>query len=97
MASALLLRIVPSRFRLMDLLLHFVSSDLEYSIYVLYTTFSCDDSVDLSTTISRIETCLVDITNWMTTNKLKLNNDKTELLIVYSRFTHYPHGFLILK
>ena len=90
MASALLLRIVPSRFRLMDLLLQFVSSDLEYSIYVLYTTFSCDDSVDLSTTISRIETCLVDITNWMTTNKLKLNNDKTELLIVYSRFRHSP-------
>ena len=65
-------------------------TDLEYSIYVLYTTFSCDDSVDLSTTISRIETCLVDITNWMTTNKLKLNNDKTELLIVYSRFRHSP-------
>ena len=43
----------------------------------LYTTFSCYDKDDLTTTISRIESCLVDITNWMTTNKLKLNTDKT--------------------
>ena len=56
----------------------------------LYTTFSCDDKDDLTTTISRIESCLVDITNWMTTNKLKLNTDKTELLILYSRFRLPP-------
>ena len=56
----------------------------------LYTTFSCDDNDDLTTTISRIESCLVDITNWMTTNKLKLNTDKTELLILYSRFRLPP-------
>ena len=53
-------------------------------------TFSCDDSVDLTTTISRIESCLVDITNRMTTNKLELNNDKTELLILHSRFRLPP-------
>ena len=56
----------------------------------LYTTFSCDDSVDLTTTISRIESCLVDITNRMTTNKLELNNDKTELVILHSRFRLPP-------
>ena len=33
--------------------------------------------------ISRIESCLVDIANWMTTNKLKLNTD-------YSRFRLPP-------
>lgn len=33
---------------------------------------------------------LVDITNWMTTNKLKLNTDKTELLILHSKFRLTP-------
>ena len=56
----------------------------------LYTTFSCDDVDDLTTTISRIESCLMDITNWMTTNKLKLNTDKTELLSLYSKFRLPP-------
>ena len=56
----------------------------------LYTTFSCDDQDDLTTTIFRIESCLVDITNWMTTNKLKLNTDKTKLLILYSSFRLPP-------
>ena len=56
----------------------------------LYTTFSRDDKDDLTTTISRIESCLVDITNWMTTNKLKLNTDKTELLILHSKFRLSP-------
>ena len=55
----------------------------------LYTTFSCDDKDDLTTTIPRIENRLVDITNWMTTNKLKLNTDKMELLL-YSRFRLPP-------
>ena len=67
---------------------------MEFHLYAdvtqLYTTFSCDDSVDLTTTISRIESCLVDITNRMTTNKLQLNNDKTELLILHSRFRLPP-------
>ena len=68
--------------------------DMEFYLYAddthLYTTFSCDDSVDLTTTISRIESCLVDITNWMNTNKLKLNTEKTELAILYSRFRLPP-------
>ena len=67
---------------------------MEFHLYAddtqLYIIFSCDDSVDLTTTISRIESCLVDITNRMTTNKLELNNDKTELLILHSRFRLPP-------
>ena len=68
--------------------------DMDFHLYAddtqLYTTFSCDDNDDLTTTISRNESCLVDITNWMTTNKLKLNTDKTKLLILYSRFRLPP-------
>ena len=41
--------------------------DMDFHLYAddtqLYTTFSCDDKDDLTTTISRIESCLVDITN----------------------------------
>ena len=47
--------------------------DMDFHLYAddtqLYTTFSCDDKDDLTTTISPVESCLVDITNWMTTNK----------------------------
>ena len=68
--------------------------DMDFHLYAddtqLYTTFSCDDKDDLTTTISRIESCLVDITNWMTNNKLKLNTDKTELLILHSKFRLPP-------
>ena len=64
---------------------------MDFHLYTqLHTTFSWDDKDDLTTTISRIESCLVDITNWMTTNKLKLNTDKAELLILYSRFRLPP-------
>ena len=67
---------------------------MEFYLYAddthLYTTFSCDNSVDLTTTISRIESCLVDVTNWMTTNELKLNTEKTEHVILYSRFRLPP-------
>ena len=73
---------------------------MEFHLYAddtqRYTTFSCDDSVDLITTISQIGSCLFDITNWITTNKLKLNTDKTELFILYSRI-RLPRGFLPLK
>ena len=69
--------------------------DMDFHLYAddtqLYTVyFSWDDKDDLTTTISRIESCLVDITNWMTTNKLKLNTDKTELLILHSKFRLPP-------
>ena len=74
--------------------------DMDFHLYAddtqLYTTFSCDDKDDLTTTISRIESCLVDITNWMTSNKLKLNTDKTELLIFCSRF-RFPPGLPSIK
>jgi hypothetical protein len=42
---------------------------------------------------STIEACGGDINYWMNTNKLKLNNDKTELLvIIYKRhIDHYVH------
>ena len=37
---------------------------------------------------SKVEACILDINKWMTANKLMLNNDKTELLVLNAR--HRP-------
>lgn len=36
--------------------------------------------------MANIHECLKDIDLWMTTNKLKLNKDKTELIYFYSQY-----------
>ena len=54
---------------------HFYADDCQ--IY-----FSLDSVSSVITT--RIETCLQDIETWMSLNKLKLNSDKTELLVIGS-------------
>ena len=54
---------------------HFYADDCQ--IY-----FSLDSVSSVITT--RIETCLQDIETWMSLNKLKLNGDKTELLVIGS-------------
>ena len=40
-------------------------------------------------TASRLEACVKDVSDWMSSNKLKLNSDKTELLIA-SQFCPKP-------
>ena len=54
---------------------HFYADDCQ--IY-----FSLDSVSSVTTT--RIEACLQDIGTWMSLNKLKLNDDKTELLVIGS-------------
>ena len=54
---------------------HFYADDCQ--IY-----FSLDSVSSVTTT--RIEACLQDIGTWMSLNKLKLNGDKTELLVIGS-------------
>ena len=56
----------------------------------LYTTFTHSNDVDHDITIQRIATCMVDIKNWMTLNKLKLNSDKTDLVIFYPTHRQPP-------
>ena len=54
----------------------------------LYTSFACNDTSDPVAAKQRLENCVADINLWMTTNKLKLNNDKSEFLFLHSRFRH---------
>ena len=44
---------------------------------------------DLPMLVDRIEHCLLDVKDWMLTNKLKLNDDKTEVLLIN------PKSFLV--
>ena len=54
----------------------------------LYTSFACNDTSDLVAAKQRLENCVAEINLWMTANKLKLNNDKSEFLFLHSRFRH---------
>ncbi|CAH3016548.1 unnamed protein product [Porites evermanni] len=38
----------------------------------------------------RIESCIHDVNNWMSPNKLMLNHDKTELLVLLARYRPQP-------
>lgn len=44
----------------------------------------------LGPTIQRLQSCISDIRSWMTHNKLKLNDDKTEALLVKSKTCIIP-------
>ena len=46
--------------------------------------------------MARLHDCLADIDTWMTLNRLKLNKEKTELLVLHSRHRP-PPAFASLK
>ena len=50
----------------------------------LYLCFKPSNSTSKQEAIQRIENCVRDIKSWMTNNFLKLNEDKTELVVVTS-------------
>lgn len=62
---------------------------IEFHLYAddsqIYFSFD-PSSCCLSAVVSRFQACLSDISSWMSLNKLKLNGDKTELLIIGSQF-----------
>ena len=51
----------------------------------LYLSFNVNEPSEENLARERIELCISDIKSWMSKNKLKLNDDKTELLIVSSK------------
>ena len=59
---------------------HFYADDTQ-----LYASFKANDSTSKNMALGRIERCLADIMNWMQDNMLKLNNDKTEVILFLSK------------
>ena len=57
---------------------HFYADDTQLYIAI-------DPSVDTSLSLTSVEACLVHIKQWMRSNFLKLNDDKTEILLLGSR------------
>ena len=48
----------------------------------LYLSFCPNASVNQEVALARMESCIDDIRNWMLNDKLKLNDNKTEFLII---------------
>lgn len=61
---------------------------LHFHIYAddtqLYYFFNAKSDTDFELAKSKIEKCVCDIQNWMTSVRLKLNEDKTEFLVITS-------------
>ena len=61
-------------------------NDTDFHVYAddtqLYLSFQMSD---INSSCSHMETCIAHVHNWMTDNLLKLNADKTELLLFGSR------------
>ena len=61
---------------------HFYADDTQ-----LYISFK-DCDVDVARL--RVENCVADICHWMDVNELKLNHDKTEIMLIYSKYHTRP-------
>jgi hypothetical protein len=67
------------------------SHHLSFHIYAddtqMYISYDPRNPVEHVESLRTLEMCIIDIQNWMTSNKLKLNMEKTEFLIIGS-----PHN-----
>ena len=61
---------------------HFYADDIQ-----LYISFK-DCDVDVARL--RVENCVTDICHWMDVNELKLNHDKTEIMLIHSKYHTRP-------
>ena len=67
-----------------------------YHVYAedmqIYFCFKPTSPASLLEAIGRMKTCIVEIQEWMTCNKLRLNSAKTELMVAVS--PHHQRGWL---
>ena len=64
---------------------HFNADDSQ-----IYLSFKPSAAGEPTTYKLRIKSCIHDVNNWMLANKLMLNHDKTELLVLHAR--HRPQS-----
>ena len=65
--------------------------DLECMVYADDTQiYCCFDNQNMDISMTRVENCVSDIRSWMIRNHLMLNDTKTELLHLTSRFVSSP-------
>ena len=68
--------------------------NVSYHMYAddtqLYLSFRSNDHESVEVAKSSIEQCVVAIKKWMASNFLKLNDDKTELLVVHPKHIETP-------
>ena len=61
---------------------------LDYHLYAddsqLHISFRVNDAADLADVVRRITACVAEIKSFMTTMKLKLNDEKTEVVVIAS-------------
>ena len=64
----------------------------QYSMgyHFLYLSFNSLSGDDQAYSVAQVESCVRDIDRWMCCNKLKLNRDKTELLVISSKYRPRP-------
>ena len=48
----------------------------------LYLSFRPNDTANQEAALTRVERCIEDIRNWMLNDKLKLNDENTEFMII---------------
>lgn len=70
--------------------------NLNFHLYAddtqLYITFSTSSLSESESAIRAVEDCVADLNKWMTDNMLKLNSDKTEILVLSSK--HIPRPLI---
>ena len=64
---------------------HFYADDTQ--LYLSFNSLSGDDQ---AYSVAQVESCVRDIDRWMSCNKLKFNGDKTELLVISSKYRPRP-------
>ena len=80
----------PNKRSITDSLLSIAHRMSFWTLTQLYISFRTDCSYDLSLAKRRVECCVNDIDCWMVNNGLKLNQDKTELVLISSKFRCRP-------